>query len=72
MASLVYLCLAPLALKIDQLPVAPSPENMMAAASALLKPQPLKQTAHVIKIDVRVRLPLQNPKAQLLMRAHIA
>jgi hypothetical protein len=70
LANLVNLGLAPLALKIDQLPDALSPENVVATAGALLKPQPLEQAAQVIKIDVRIRLALQNPKPQLLLLAH--
>ena len=59
-----------LALKIDQLPDGLSPKNVVATASVLLKRQPLQRAAQVIEVDVRIRLALQNPKAQLLMLAH--
>jgi len=72
LANLVNLGLAPLALKIDQFPDAQSSENVVAAARTLLKAQPLEQAAQVIKIDVCIRLALQNPKAQLPMLAHKA
>jgi hypothetical protein len=69
---LINLCLAPLTLKIDQLSDALPPENVVAAASALLKPQPLEHAAQVVEIDVRIRPALQNPKPKLLMLAHPA
>jgi len=58
LTNLINLGFAPLALKIDQLPDARSPEDVVAATSSLLKPQPLEQVAQVIKIDVRIGLAL--------------
>jgi hypothetical protein len=62
LTHLVHLGLAPVALKIDQLPHAVFPENVVAAARPLLKAQVLEQPAQFVEIDVRIRLALENPK----------
>jgi hypothetical protein len=72
LANLINLGLASLALKVDQLSYALPPENVVAAASAFLKSQPLEQAAQFVEIDVRIGLALQNPKPKLLMLAHRA
>ncbi|MGD0009004.1 MAG: hypothetical protein ABSE93_10720 [Terriglobia bacterium] len=67
---MINLGLAALPLQIDQLPDAVPPENVVAAAGALFKPQPLEEVAQLVEIDVRIRLALQNPKMKFLILAH--
>jgi len=70
LTNLINLGSASLPLKIDQLSDALPPEDVVAAPSALLKPQPTQHPDKIIETDVRVRLTLEYPKPQLLMLAH--
>ena len=70
LTNLINLCSASLPLKIDQLSDALPPENVVAAPSTLLKPQPNQHADKIIETDVRIRLTLEYPKPQPLMLAH--
>jgi hypothetical protein len=50
-------------LQIDQLSDSVLPENVVAAADALIEPQPLEQVAQLVEVDVRIRLAFENPKS---------
>ncbi len=70
LTDLIHFGLASLLLQIDQLPDAVLPENVVAAADALVEPQPLEQVPQLIKVNVRIRLAFENPKSKFLIFAH--
>jgi hypothetical protein len=55
LTHLIHLGLAAFPLQIDQFPDAMPPENVVAAADAFFKPQPLEKIAKLVEIDVRIR-----------------
>jgi hypothetical protein len=43
------------------------PEDVVAAADALFESQPRQKAPQAVKINVRIRLALKNPKPEFLM-----
>lgn len=68
--DLVWLRQPALSLKIDHIVNPRSHEYMMTAACPLLETKPLQQAAKLIKIDVPIGAPAQDPAQQLAVFCH--